>query len=219
MLEYDIALLKGIDGFFEKEFNTHSKLVKFKKGETLFVEDQLLKYFYFVVSGKIKSYQLNLDNAREQTIFIYRNGDMFDTIILLDSKPHDVMYEVLEEAALAQVPIEKVREWIDTNRVFNQKFFPYLASQMRYVEELATDLSLYDTSHRLIKLLLQSLDPANIQKYNLIHSLSNSEIAKLIGSVRQVVERHLKKLKLAGIIETNKKRIDIKQINRLLEKL
>jgi DNA-binding transcriptional ArsR family regulator len=90
---------------------------------------------------------------------------------------------------------------------------------MRHVEELATDLSLYDTSHRLIKLLLQSLDPANIQKYNLIHSLSNSEIAKLIGSVRQVVERHLKKLKLAGIIETNKKHIDIKQIDKLLEKL
>ena len=219
MLEYDIELLKDVDSSFEDEFNRHSKLVKFKKGESLFLDGQLLEYFYFVISGKIKSYQLNLDNAREQTIFIYRKGDMFDTIILLDGKSHDVMYEVLEDATLAQVPLVKVREWIETNSVFNQKFFPYLASQMRYIEELATDLSLYDTSHRLIKLLLQSLDPANIQKYNLIHSLSNSEIAKLIGSVRQVVERHLKKLKLAGIIETNKKHIDIKQIDKLLEKL
>ena len=219
MLEYNIELLKGVDGSFEEEFNKQAKLVEFKKGDNLFLDGQLLENFYFVISGKVKSYQLNLDNAREQTIFIYRKGDMFDTIILLDGKSHDVMYEVLEDATLAQVPLEKVREWIETNSIFNQKFFPYLASQMRHVEELATDLSLYDTSHRLIKLLLQSLDPENIQKYNLIHSLSHSEIAKLIGSVRQVVERHLKKLKLSGIIETNKKHIDIKQINRLIEKL
>ena len=38
MLEYDIELLKDVDSSFEDEFNRHSKLVKFKKGESLFLD-------------------------------------------------------------------------------------------------------------------------------------------------------------------------------------
>jgi len=169
--------------------------------------------------GKIKSYQLNLENGKEQTIFIYREGDMFDTIILLDGKEHDIMYEVLEDCEVLQMPIEYVRELISNNKTFNSKFFPYLAQQMRHMEELSSDLSLYSTSERLIKLLLQNLDPNNIMKYNLLQGLSNSEIAKLIGTVRHVVERHLKALKEDSTIETKNKKIQVLDTAKLLEKI
>ena len=98
-------------------------------------------------------------------------------------------------------------------------FFSYLAQQMRHMEELATDLSLYSTSERLIKLLLQNLDPNNRLKYKLIQGLSNTEIAKLIGTVRHVVERYLKTLKSDGIIMTKNKDIQILDTNKLLEKI
>lgn len=219
MALYNVQLFQGLDETFKEEINKHAKLVKFQKKESLFCADELMHYFYVIISGKIKSYQLNLQNAKEQTISILRSGDMFDTIILLDGKPHDVMYESLDITEVLQFPITKVREWITTNKAFNQKFFPYLASQMRQVEELATDLSLHSTSHRLIKLLLQNLDHNNREKYNLIQGLSHSEIAKLIGTVRHVVERHLHKLKSDGVVETNRKNFNIKSIEKLIQKL
>ncbi len=211
--------------FYNLDTKAHSEITRFtqrlsvKKGETLFSGDELLRYFYIVISGKIKTYQLNFDNGKEQTIFVYREGDMFDTIVLLDGKPHDVMYEALEDSELLQLPIEEVRHLLRTNESFNRMFFPYLAQQMRHVEELATDLSLYSTSERLIKLLLQNLDPNNRLKYKLIQGLSNTEIAKLIGTVRHVVERHLKALKADGTIATKNKDIQILDANRLLEKI
>jgi len=55
------------------------------------------------------------------------------------------MYEVLEDVVLLELPIEKVREWLRKNENFNKIFFPYIASQMRHTEELATDISLYST--------------------------------------------------------------------------
>lgn len=210
-------------GIFEPVVQTaisrYTKRLFFKKGETLFSGDELLHYFYIVVSGKVKSYQLNLDNGKEQTIFIFREGDMFDTIVLLDGEPHDVMYEALEDSELLQLPIAEVRELLRTNESFNRMFFPYLAKQMRHMEELATDLSLYSTSERLIKLLLQNLDPNNRLKYKLIQGLSNTEIAKLIGTVRHVVERHLKALKSDGTIATKNKDVQILDANKLLEKI
>jgi len=135
---------------------------------------------------------------------------------LLDGKPHDVMYEVLENIELLELPIDKVREWLRTNEQFNRYFFPYLASQMRYTEELASDLSLYSTSERLSKLLLQNINPNSKQYFGLIQNLSKTEIAKLLGTVRHVVERHLKELEKNNTIETSRKNIYIKDVKKLI---
>jgi len=219
MSKYELLPFSGLDEVTVGEISRHTKRIVFKKGETLFTHGELMRYFYIVMRGKIKSYQLNLNNAKEQTIFILREGDMFDTIILLDGREHDVMYETMEESEVLQMPIELVRELIRTNKEFNSKFFPYLARQMRQMEELATDLSLFSTSERLIKLLLQNLDPNNMMKYNLIQGLSHTEIAKLIGTVRHVVERHLKALKEEGAIDVKNKKLQIIDARKLLDKI
>jgi len=210
---------QSLESAVQSEISRFTKRLSFKKGETLFSGDEILHYFYIVLNGKIKNFQMNLDNGKEQTIFVLREGDMFDTIVLLDGQPHDVMYEALEDSEILQLPIEEVRTLLRNNEEFNRMFFPYLAQQMRHVEELATDLSLYSTSERLIKLLLQNLDPNNKLKYKLIQGLSNTEIAKLIGTVRHVVERHLKALKADGTIATKNKDVQILNANKLLEKI
>jgi CRP-like cAMP-binding protein len=213
---YEIEIFKDLDQSFEQQFSKYGKVVPFKKKEMPFADDRLSSYFYIVLKGKIKSYQMNLSNGKEQTLFIYRQGDMFDTLILLDGKPHDVLYEVLEDVELLEFPIEKVREWLRTNEQFNRHFFPYLASQMRHTEELASDLSLYNTFERLSKLLLQNIDPNNKHYFQLLQNLSKTEIAKLLGTVRHVIERHLKVLENNQTIEKRRKNIFIKDVKKLL---
>ena len=217
MQHYGIEIFKELDQSFEEQFLKYGKIISFKKKETPFLNDELSKKFYIVLKGKIKSFQMNLDNAKEQTLFVYRAGDMFDTITLLDGKPHDVLYEVLESADALELPIEKVREWLRTNEQFNRHFFPYIASQMRHAEELASDLSLYSTSERLSKLLLQNMNPNDDHYYQLLQNLSKTEIAKLLGTVRNVVERHLKEMESEQIIENQRKNIYVKDVKKLLE--
>jgi len=216
MKYYNIEIFKQLDQSFEQEFIKYGKRVSFKKKDTPFLNDELFSYFYIVLKAKIKNYQINLQSAKEQTLFIYRQGDMFDTLILLDSKKHDVLYEVLEDSELLELPIEKVREWLRTNEQFNRHFFPYLASQMRHTEELASDLSLYSTLERLSKLLLQNIDPNDKYHFKLLQNMSQIEIANLIGTIRHVVERHLKELEKDNTIETGRKNIFIKDVNGLL---
>ncbi|WP_457743530.1 Crp/Fnr family transcriptional regulator [Sulfurimonas sp.] len=216
--QQELEILDNFTNTFKNEFYQYAKLMEFKKGSSPFFADDLLKYFYIVVDGKIKTYQINFINNKEQTLMVYRRGDMFDVISLLDNKPHDLIYEVLENAKVMQLPIEKVRYWLENDLTFNRKFFPYLAAQMRYTEELASDLTLYETKDRLIKLLIDNLNPNKKFKYNLLHNLSNSEIAKLLGTVRHVVERTLKQLKSDDLIETSRRNIRIKNFQELLNK-
>ena len=219
MQTYTIKPFDTLDVNIQEEIGHFTKLIHFKKGEILFSNKELTRYFYVLKNGKIKNYQLNLDNGKEQTIFVFRAGDMFDTITLLDGEIHDVMYEVMEESSVYQMPIEDVRRMIETNPEFNKKFFPYIAKQMRHMEELSTDISLYSTEERFIKLLLQNLDPENIFKFKLLQGLSNTEIAQLIGTVRHVVERHIKKLKNDGLLEAKSKTLQLEKGNALLEKI
>jgi CRP-like cAMP-binding protein len=217
MQQYGIEIFKELDQNFEEEFLKYGKVISFKKKDTPFLNDELYKYFYIVLKGKIKNFQMNLNTAREQTLFVYRQGDMFDTLILLDGESHDVLYEVLENSDVLQLPIDKVREWLRTNERFNRHFFPYIASQMRRTEELASDISLYSTSERLSKLLLQNMNPNNNHYYQLLQNLSKTEIAKLLGTVRHVIERHLKELEESSIIENSRKNIFVKDAYKLLE--
>jgi CRP-like cAMP-binding protein len=161
---------------------------------------------------------MNFDNAKEHTLFVYRACDMFDTLVLLDGKAHYLLYDVLETTEVLELPIEKVREWLRTNEQFNRHFFPYIASQMRHAEELASDLSLYSTSERLSKLLLQNMNPNDEHYYQLLQNLSKTEIAKLLGTVRNVVERHLKELEAENVIENQRKNIYVKDVQKLLDK-
>lgn len=213
-----LELLSNIGKTFEDEFYRYAKTLTFEKGASPFYPDDLLKHFYIVVNGRIKTYQINFETNKEQTIFIYKRGDMFDVISLLDNQPHEVIYEVLEECTVLELPMERVRFWLENDATFSKKFFPYLAAQMRHTEEVVTDLALYDTQDRLINLLVDNLNPNKRFKYQLLQNLSNSEIAKLLGTVRHVIERTLKQLKADNIIETSRKNITIKNFQKLLDK-
>ncbi len=217
--KYEIELFQNLSNTLKDEINRYAKLIKFKKNEYIFDSDDATRHFYIFLSGRVKVYQMNLDNLKEQTIFMLGIGDMFDTITLLDGKLHEAITEILEDGEALKLPIEKVREWIETNPAFNRIFFPYVASQMRKVEELASELSLYNTHERLIHLILKNLKPGKFEAKTLLQNLSRSEIASLIGTIRHVVDRHINELKDDDIIETKRKNIIVKDIQKLLKKL
>ncbi|MGB5654314.1 MAG: cyclic nucleotide-binding domain-containing protein, partial [Robiginitalea sp.] len=49
--------------------------------------------FHLIVSGRLKVFKSNPDSGREHTVFVLSEGDVFDVLSLLDTKPHDVYWE------------------------------------------------------------------------------------------------------------------------------
>ncbi len=89
---------------------------------------------------------------------------------------------------------------------------------MRHTEELATDISLYSTYERLTKnLFFKNINPNNHHYYKLLQNLSKTEIAKLLGTIRHVIERHLRIFREKNIIQNKRKNISIRDIYKLLE--
>lgn len=201
-----------------EEINIYGKHVTFGKGDTCMQGDDLLEHFYIILNGRLKVFDMNFSTNREQTIFLLTRGDMFDTVTLLDGQAHDVMTEALDELSVIELPMQKTRHWLENNPAFNQLLLPYIAKQMRSLESLSSSLSLYDTSERLMRLIVDNLNPKT-NKPDLINNLSHNEIAKMIGSVRQVVERNLRKLQQEGLLDVGHKTLLIKNLNLLKEKI
>jgi CRP-like cAMP-binding protein len=203
----------------QREFEEHGKIISFDKKEHMFDYDDALHYFYIFLDGKIKIFQMNLNNTKEQTIYLMSRGDMFDTVSLLDGKAHEVMIEILEEGSALRIPIGKAREWMYDYPFFGEIVLKYVAKQLRQVEELASDLTLFDTQERLLKLIVQNMERKDASGHGILDNLSHTELANLIGTVRHVVDRHMKKFKEDGIIESVRKKIILKDYEKLLERI
>jgi len=203
----------------QEKIDNQAKIVTIKKGDSIFSSDELEKYVYIIQKGKIKSYQLNLDTGKEQTLYIYKENHIVDTVTLLDGEAHDVCYDVLEETKLIMYPINFIRNLLYNIPEFSRKFYLYIAQQMRYLEESLTDMSLYSTSERLVKLIIEDYKPTNIFRFNILEGLSHTETANLIGTVRHVVERHLRDLKNDNIINVVNRKIKILESEKLLKKI
>jgi len=211
----DNVIASGLPDLFTKK-----RHIVYEKGMTAFTSDDTFHFFYFVVRGKIKISQINPETSKEQTINLLTRGDMYDVVTLLDGKTHEYISVALEESEVVEVPIGHIRELIETNSAFNRFFFPYLGKQMRQMEDLAVDLSLYDVYNRLLRLIARNIDYTKGKStLKLINNLSHEELAALVGSVRKVVNRNLQKLKCEGIIELSRKQIKLKSLEDLIDKL
>ena len=194
----------------------HSKT--YPKDNFPFTSESTLYNLFVIISGRVEISQINFDTDREYTIAILGPGDIFDVICLLDKKEHDIIATALDDMEILVTPIETAREWLYKHPGFNKKLFPYLGKQLRYFEESAIDLALYDTWTRLVKLILRNTDKQT-GKISLINNLSHEQIATMIGSARNVVNRHIQDLKSNKLLTVKRKSLEVNDFQKLLEEL
>jgi len=199
---------------FHEDIQSFGELVLFEKDNIVYADT--LNYVYFIISGKLKISEINFGTNKEQTLNILSKGDIHDIVTIMDSAPHEYSLTALEPSQAIKMPITIVRSWIDERKEFRDYFLRYVSNQIRSVEELALGLSLHTSLTRLIKLILDSADK-NSRKYQWIKGLNHEEISAIIGSVRNVVNRDLQKLKKKGVIDIKRKAIELKDITMLEE--
>ena len=212
--------LEVIQQELHEDINRFGRVSHVKKGDTLMRPEECLEHFFVLLEGRVKVSQINFETGKEQILYLLSKGDMYDVVSLLDGKEHENVAMALDDVKLLVFPIELFREWVATKPSFNKLFLPYVGKQLRSMENLASDLSLYDTTTRLVKLIARNIEQEDgKQTLKLINNLSHEELANLIGTVRKVLNRNLQALKKEGLIDIKRKEIYIKDSQNLLEHL
>ena len=184
-----------------------------------------LQRFYVILEGRMELELIHPETGKCFTTMILKEGDVYDVLSLLDNEEHDVIPVALDNLTLLSAPLESVRGWIQRHPEFNQSLLPYLSKLIRLREEIAADLALRDTSTRLARVILRHIPSDHSDndreensrgiKVELLHDLSNEQLAQIIGSVRQVVNHHLTQMKKGGVIHMENNRIIVDDLQQL----
>jgi CRP-like cAMP-binding protein len=212
----------SLPGALQAEMGTHFSLEDWQKG-SIIDPACLMKRFYTLMEGQIEMRDSNPNSGREVTLDVLYPGDSFDVITLLDNKPHEVIISPLSAVKLMSVPIDMMRKWLWTYPEMNQQFLPYLARKMRDQENLTTSIALHDVTTRLSRIILKHINRINAysgdqlqaHKDHLINGLSDEALARMVGSVRQVVNKQLQHWKSQDILHKQHKQLVISDLDAL----
>jgi CRP/FNR family transcriptional regulator, cyclic AMP receptor protein len=178
--------------------------------------------FFLLIEGRLEVMRINAETGRSITLFLLGPGDGIDMMTLLNTRAHEILPVAIDDVALISIPVADARKWIEHHPEFNRNFLPYLGEQMRIMEDLAADLALHDTMTRLARLILRYVAPShphssndNHHRLNLIHDLHDESLARMVGSVRQVVNRHLQHWRKQGVLHKNKFQTEVAELEAL----
>lgn len=219
-----LAVVKQVPFFKQlpETLTEYFQLNEWNKGD--FIDSNILtQHFFVIMDGQIEAKQANPETGREATLSMLYTGDFFDLIVLLDGQPHDIIISPLTTVRLLSVKLSTMRHWLWTYPEFNKQFMPYLAEKMREQEEQTSSLVLHDVTTRLSRIILKHLNKIKLYSGNsseehhhhLINGLNDEALARMAGSVRQVINKKLNFLKEKGVIDRVRNQLMIKDLEAL----
>ncbi len=203
------------------ELAQHAVERKLRQGQVLFTANEPAEGLYVVLSGSVRAFRENID-GREQTIHVEHAGGILAEVAVFDggSYPSSTMAE--EDSEVLFLVKEDVRHFLLKHPEAALAALSLMAKKLRAVASLAEQLALKDVSQRLALFLLEEAKrkSATLQDgVSFSLSLSHTQLAARLGSVREVVTRSLQKLVQQGVIELRGHRLHILDVKALSEQI
>jgi len=170
-------------------------------GEVLFLEGEPAEAIYFVVSGSVRIGKLSPE-GREQVLRIMRRGDSFNDVPVLDGGPNPATAVAVEPTVVYGIAGENMRRILELFPSVSYRMLQVFASRLRHLVSLVEDLSFRSVTERVVRVLLENQEEGEVR-------LSQRELASLVGTAREVVNRSLRALENLGAVRVERRHIVI----------
>jgi CRP-like cAMP-binding protein len=194
----DVPLFKELSDYELVPFIKIALTRFYKQKMYVFMQDDPLDRVFFIHSGKIKIYKTDF-SGKEQIVSILEPGEMFPHAGFFREGNFPAHAEVLEEANLIVIPIDKFEETLIANPELCIKLFKVLGEKIVDLQERLEAQVLHNTFEQIVLLLIRLCQSNGEQvgsRYQLTTQFTNRELANMIGTSRETVSRtinHLKK--------------------------
>ncbi|MFH4968074.1 Crp/Fnr family transcriptional regulator [Gaetbulibacter sp. M240] len=201
----------GNSGTHNNSFDLIEKkdVLVFKKGQIIYFEGSSPQGIYLIKEGVVKVSKSSC-NGREFITRIATNGDILSYGDLALNARHSGSGEALEETVIYFIYKHDFQEALRSHAEFFEFFLEKLIKYVRQLETKASQIAYKPVRGRLADALLY-LD----LKFNGPHenaseiSINRKDLAGLIGTVRETVNRLLSEFRSEGWIKTDGHKIHI----------
>jgi CRP-like cAMP-binding protein len=190
---------------------------RYRAGDVIFRKGDRCEGLCIVLSGRVRTVTTSLE-GREQVLKVFGPGRTFADIPVFDNEPLPADAVAVTDSTVALLAQADLLDLLRRHPDVGLDVIRLFASRLRAYKLMVEDLSLRDVVARVAGLLL---DRARGQA-TLVEDLASvslrytqDELAAMVGSVREVVQRALKTLEHAGVIQMARGRIRIIDVDTL----
>lgn len=188
----------------------HFKTRRYRKGQILFVEGEIGSQVYFVLSGQIKLSK-TLPNGNEQILDWCGPFDSLAEILLLEPGSYPATAEAIQDSNLLVLHNEGMSQLLEKHPRIAVALIRTLSKRLRMNQEFIRVLTSRSTAGILAMILLRMAKPAD-SPGNPIYvegNLTHKDLASMIGTSRELVNRTLNLWKKSKIIRIENGRLEI----------
>jgi CRP-like cAMP-binding protein len=189
----------------------------YRAGEVIFRKDDRCEGLFFVLSGRVRTSITSID-GREQVLKVFGPGRTLADIPVFDGEPLPADAVAAMDSTVAILSQPDVLDLLRRHPDVGLDVIRLFASRLRAYKLVVEDLSLRDVVGRVARVLRdRARGQATLVEDSASASLryTQNEIAAMVGSVREVVQRALKTLEHAGVIQMARGRIRITDVEAL----
>ncbi len=214
-------LLAHIDSVQLEELQRVCQEVILSKGETLFRQEEVAHFIYFVHQGTLKILKTS-STGQEKIFSIYQRGQ-FVALSTLFNPPHfyPATAVAVEKTVVLKIPRQLLETGILSTEEATREWFRQLNRRLEGVQQLLTDQVFMDAKERFKKWLKRFIycDYQLLDNEIVIETpVSKQEIADLLSIRRETFSRMLSELKEEGVCEVKGKTFKISPIWLIEEK-
>lgn len=203
-LLYDIhPVLKDINEKSNGAFEEKIILIELKSGEFIkSSEEKSCAGFPLVIRGEIKIQRINEDGD-ETNLYTIKKGELCHEALgcFMHCLPLNIEGYAIQDSEMFIVPSEVLRTYLFNNLEFFQVLYKDLYRKFRGIIDKNENIIHEPIDIRLTKFLKEK-GTSNIY-------ITHNEIAKEIGSSREVISRKLKKLENEGVLVLSRGKITL----------
>jgi len=185
---------------------------RFRRGEIIFHAGDPGDALFVVVSGAVKI-TLPTEDGDEAILATLRSGEAFGELALLDGAPRSASAAAMEPTQVLVLTRSRFEELVDAVPAIRTALLRTLAAEIRRLTEQVAELHFLDIPARLATRLLRLADeigaPHPDGSIRLDGRITQAELASMIGSTRQTVNRSLRGFAAAGLLRLERDAIVI----------
>jgi len=222
-LEARLKLLRQIPYFRAlriarlRELAAALRVRNYNRSEVIFRKGDESEGLCIVLRGGVRTV-LTSPEGRQQILKRFGPGRTFGDVSVFDNERQPADAVAIADSEIAVIPRAELLDLLRSNPDAAIEVIGLFASRLRAYKQFVEDLALRPVISRVARLLVDRARGAPTlveEPQSLDDPYTQDEIASMVGSVREVVQRALKTLERAGLIEMTRGRIQVVDVEAL----
>jgi CRP-like cAMP-binding protein len=170
-----------------------------------------------VLAGRVRTV-IRSAEGREQVLKVFGPGRTFADIPAFDDEPSPADAIAVTETTIVVVPQADLHDILRRHSDVSIEVIRLFASRLRAYKLMVEDLALRTVVSRVARLLVDRARGTHTlveESASVSLRYTQDDVAEMVGSVREVVQRALKTLEDAGLIEMSRGRVQVIDVDAL----